>query len=118
MMKLSRLEVMPPASSSSVTRSPSSDAEIRAALLTLIGWSHDQNALARKYQFADFRDATAFMTRIAFDCEELNHHPEARMVYGTVELRLRTHDAGNVVTSLDLNLAQRIELRAKRFGVR
>jgi 4a-hydroxytetrahydrobiopterin dehydratase len=109
---------MPPASSASVVRSPSSDAEIRAALLTLIGWSHDQNALARKYQFADFRDATTFLMRIAFDCEELAHHPEIRAVYGTVEIRLRTHDAGNVVTSLDLNLAQRIELRAKRFGVR
>lgn len=107
---------MPPASSSSV--SPASDAEIRAALLTLIGWSHDQSALARKYQFADFRDATTFLMRIAFDCEELGHHPEVRAVYGTVEIRLRTHDAGNVVTSLDINLAQRIELRAKRFGVR
>lgn len=109
---------MPPASSSSVIRSPSSDAEIRAALLTLIGWSHDQGALARKYQFPDFRDAMSFLTRIAFECEDLQHHPELRIVYGTVEIRLRTHDAGNVVTSLDINLAQRIELRAKRFGVR
>ena len=109
---------MPPATSASVARSPSSDAEIRAALLTLIGWSHDQNALARKYQFADFREAMAFLVRIGFDCEDLNHHPELRVVYSTVEVRLRTHDAGNVVTSLDINLAQRMELRAKRFGVR
>ncbi|MBZ0119655.1 MAG: 4a-hydroxytetrahydrobiopterin dehydratase, partial [Sandaracinaceae bacterium] len=50
-----------------------------------------------------------FLVRIAFDAEQLGHHPEIHNVYSRVWLTLRTHDAGNRVTALDVKLARAIE---------
>ena len=48
------------------------------------------------------------MTRIAFECEAQNHHPDWSNVYKTLNIRLNTHDAGGV-TEKDFKLAQTIE---------
>lgn len=47
--------------------------------------------------------------------DELDHHPEVRLAYGALELRLRTHDAGGALTRLDAAYAARLEawLRAR-----
>ena len=50
----------------------------------------------------------SFIMRIAFEAEELDHHPELSNVYNKVGVTLRTHDANNNVTSLDIELARRI----------
>lgn len=89
-------------------RTPSSAAEIDAALAGLPGWSHADGALTRSLRFPTFRDALAFLVRVGFEAEELNHHPEIHNVYNRVTLVLRTHDAGNIVTALDIDLARRI----------
>ena len=47
------------------------------------------------------------MTRVAFDAEELNHHPDWSNVWNRVTIDLSTHDAGGI-TALDLELAKRI----------
>ena len=47
------------------------------------------------------------MTRVAFDAEELNHHPNWSNVWNRVTIDLSTHDAGGI-TALDLELARRI----------
>lgn len=44
------------------------------------------------------------MTRAALVAEKMDHHPEWRNVYKTVEVVLSTHDAGGV-TKLDVQLA-------------
>ena len=49
------------------------------------------------------------MTRVAIEAEKLNHHPLWKNVYNTVEIWLSTHDAGNVVTVKDEELAKRID---------
>ncbi len=49
------------------------------------------------------------MTRVAIEAEKAGHHPEWFNVYNRVEIRLSTHDAGNIVTEMDLNLAKRID---------
>jgi 4a-hydroxytetrahydrobiopterin dehydratase len=90
------------------SRRPLSEEELRAALSTLPGWRHEDDALVRVYEYATFRDAVAFLVRMSFEAEELAHHPELLQVYGRVELRLRTHDAGNRVTALDVALATAI----------
>ncbi len=64
-------------------------------------------ALHREVKLTDFRDAFAFMTRVAFDAEELNHHPDWSNVWNRVTIDLSTHDAGGI-TDLDLELARRI----------
>lgn len=72
-------------------------------------WEVIENKLYQKFEFADFSEAFAFMTRVALVAEKMNHHPEWRNVYNTVEIWLSTHDAGNVVTDKDRKLAEKID---------
>jgi len=83
--------------------------KIAAELVKLPGWAWEHDALAKTFEFADFRAALAFMVRAGFEAEELNHHPEWMNVYKTVAVRLSTHDAGGKVTALDVALARRFE---------
>jgi 4a-hydroxytetrahydrobiopterin dehydratase len=71
-------------------------------------WTETDNALVREFQFADFSEAFAFMTRVAMLAEAADHHPEWWNVYRTVKIRLTSHDAGNTVTAKDINLASQI----------
>jgi 4a-hydroxytetrahydrobiopterin dehydratase len=88
---------------------PLTPAEITQALPLLLGWKHEGEALTKTFKFGSFREAFSFMQRIAFDAEELNHHPDWSNVYNQVVIRLNTHDAGNKVTAKDLELAKRIQ---------
>jgi 4a-hydroxytetrahydrobiopterin dehydratase len=72
-------------------------------------WQERDNQLYRKFQFADFSEAFAFMTRVAMEAEKMNHHPLWTNVWNTVEIWLSTHDAGNVVTEKDKLLATAID---------
>jgi 4a-hydroxytetrahydrobiopterin dehydratase len=72
-------------------------------------WTEENNSLYRSFRFKDFTSAFAFMTRVAFLAEKMNHHPDWRNVYNTVEIRLNTHDAGGVVTNKDHRLAAAID---------
>ncbi|MCU0394337.1 MAG: 4a-hydroxytetrahydrobiopterin dehydratase [Chitinophagaceae bacterium] len=72
-------------------------------------WQHTDNRLYRKFQFADFSEAFAFMTRVALEAEKMNHHPLWTNVWNSVEIWLSTHDAGDVVTEKDQELARRID---------
>ncbi len=68
-------------------------------------WSNQNNQLEKTFQFKDFKSAFAFMTRVAFEAEKMNHHPEWTNVYNKVTIRLSTHDAGNIVTEKDTKLS-------------
>ena len=72
-------------------------------------WEEKNNTLYRKFQFKTFSEAFAFMTRVALAAEKMDHHPEWKNVYNTVEINLSTHDAGNIVTDKDRKLAQKID---------
>ncbi len=72
-------------------------------------WEEKNNTLYRKFQFKNFSEAFAFMTRVALEAEKMDHHPDWSNVYDTVEIRLSTHSAGNVVTDKDRKLAQKID---------
>jgi 4a-hydroxytetrahydrobiopterin dehydratase len=72
-------------------------------------WKEENNKLYRKFEFADFSAAFAFMTRVALEAEKMNHHPLWTNVWNKVEIWLSTHDAGDIVTEKDKKLAQRID---------
>lgn len=72
-------------------------------------WIEENNRLKKSFQFADFQEAFAFMTRVAFLAEAHNHHPNWSNVYNQVHIELTTHDAGNVVTERDRKLAKAID---------
>ena len=73
-------------------------------------WKDANNKLYRKFEFTDFSEAFAFMTRVALAAEKMNHHPLWTNVYNTVEIWLNTHDAGDIVTDKDRKLAAKIDL--------
>ena len=72
-------------------------------------WEEKNSSLYRKFQFKDFSEAFAFMTRVALAAEKMDHHPNWSNVYNTVEISLNTHDAGNTVTDKDRKLAKGID---------
>ena len=72
-------------------------------------WEKTNNKLYRKFGFRDFSEAFAFMTRVAIEAEKMNHHPEWKNVWNTVEIWLSTHDAGDIVTEKDEKLSKKID---------
>jgi len=73
-----------------------------------MNWTEKDSSLYRKFEFKDFNEAFAFMTRVALVAEKMDHHPKWTNVWNTVEVWLSTHDAGNVVTEKDRKLADKI----------
>jgi 4a-hydroxytetrahydrobiopterin dehydratase len=88
---------------------PLGEVKIRKALPGLPGWSLDHDALIKTFKFGGFAEALSFMTRVGFEAEALNHHPDWTNVYNRVSIRLNTHDADDKVTAKDIELAQRIQ---------
>ncbi len=72
-------------------------------------WTESNNKLHRKFQFRNFSEAFAFMTRVAMEAEKMDHHPLWTNVWNTVEIWLSTHDAGDIVTEKDRKLAAKID---------
>ena len=72
-------------------------------------WTEKNNQLYKKFEFSNFSEAFAFMTRVALIAEKMDHHPLWTNVYNKVEIWLSTHDAGNIVTEKDRKLAERID---------
>jgi 4a-hydroxytetrahydrobiopterin dehydratase len=72
-------------------------------------WIETDNKLYRKFSFADFSEAFSFMVRVAMIAEKMNHHPTWTNTYNELEFWLSTHDAGDVVTDKDKELAAAID---------
>lgn len=81
-----------------------------AALAELPGWTYDaeRGAITRRFTFADFSEAFAFMTRVALLAEKADHHPEWTNVWNRVDVLLTTHDAGGL-SQRDVDMAGAID---------
>lgn len=90
-------------------RSKLSEEQITESLNELSSWTVVENKLSRTFKFANFIEAFAFMTKVAMIAERLDHHPEWFNVYNRVEVMLTTHNAGNTITELDIELARQID---------
>ena len=87
------------------------------ALNALSAWQNvqDRDAIERHLRFNDFSAAFAFMTRVAFVAETMNHHPEWFNVWSKVHIILTSHDV-NGVSSRDIDLAREIDRLANACG--
>lgn len=74
-----------------------------------MSWKEEDNKLVQHFEFKDFSEAFAFLSRVALLAEKHNHHPEIQNTYNKVSLSLTSHDAGNKVTDRDINLAKAID---------
>lgn len=92
-------------------------AALDKALGALDGWSAaaDGASIGKTFEFRNFSEAFAFMTRAALAAEKMDHHPDWSNVYKTVQVTLNTHDRGGV-TELDIELARRMNKYAAAFG--
>jgi 4a-hydroxytetrahydrobiopterin dehydratase len=72
-------------------------------------WQNENNTLYKKFIFKDFVQAFGFISQVAILAEKANHHPKWTNVYNNVEIWLSTHDAGNIVTQKDTDLATQID---------
>ena len=91
-------------------------AERQQAFAELKSWQpcEGKDGLYRRFQFANFMDAFAFMTRVAILAEKMNHHPEWFNVYNRVDVTLTTHDAGGL-SERDVKLAQEMDKIYAKF---
>ncbi|HEY8955135.1 MULTISPECIES: 4a-hydroxytetrahydrobiopterin dehydratase [Chitinophaga] len=72
-------------------------------------WEERNKQLYRAFEFKDFRDAFAFMTKVALIAEKMDHHPNWSNIYNKVEIFLCTHDAGDIITAKDEAMAKAID---------
>jgi 4a-hydroxytetrahydrobiopterin dehydratase len=77
------------------------------------GWVEQNNSLYRKFEFANFAEAFAFMTEVARLAEEKDHHPDWSNSWNIVEINLCSHDKGRTVTERDHRLAESINAMLK-----
>lgn len=92
-----------------MARDKLSDDALADVIAGLDGWTvaEDTNAIRRTFEFRNFSEAFAFMTRVALAAEKMDHHPDWSNVYKTVVVTLSTHDRGGV-TELDIDLARKM----------
>ena len=88
---------------------PLSTKALNQALKSLEGWELVDNRLTKTFKFKNFREAVAFIVRISFHADSLDHHPILYNVYNQVQIDLTTHSVGNKVTQSDVLLAGAIE---------
>lgn len=88
--------------------------DIAKALAALPAWKRESATHIRAdFEFKDFKEAFAFMSRVAPVADAMDHHPEWSNVYNKVTIRLSTHDTADKkpgLTSLDFELARAISI--------
>ena len=85
-----------------------SEDDIEKRLLQYPDWDYYENAIHAEFEFDNFKDCFSAMSRIAFECEALNHHPDWSNVYNVLNITLSTHDSDGV-TAKDFKLAKAID---------
>ena len=71
-------------------------------------WQVVDGALHKKFEFRNFAEAFAFMTKVAAVAEQQNHHPDWSNSWNIVEISLCSHDKG-AITQRDHDLAKAID---------
>ena len=73
-----------------------------------------RGGLERGFRFRDFREAIAFVNRLADAAEEADHHPDIAVSWNAVTVRWWTHTK-RAITDRDIEMAKRTnELAAAR----
>jgi 4a-hydroxytetrahydrobiopterin dehydratase len=79
------------------------------------GWQmveNDRDAIKKHFEFKNFSEAFAFMTRVAMKAEQMDHHPEWFNVYNKVDITLTSHDC-NGLSDRDIRLARFVDSLGK-----
>ncbi|WP_413174135.1 4a-hydroxytetrahydrobiopterin dehydratase [Anabaena azotica] len=85
------------------------ETELQQALNSLPGWQIKEGKLYKEYKFNSFATALGWMVTVGVHAEIMGHHPEWSNVYSTVRVNLITHDIGNAISNLDVELGKKME---------
>ena len=91
------------------------DNDVRVRLVNHPGWAWANDALIAQFTFPTFPDAVTFVTRLAFEAEAADHHPDLRVSYKRVTVTWSTHSDGGV-TEKDFAGAAQSDRIAKAFA--
>lgn len=72
-------------------------------------WQETKHGLYKQFNFADFKQAWAFMGQVAELAEEFQHHPRWENEWSVVQIWLITHEGGKKITEKDRELAEAID---------
>ena len=85
------------------------DESAAMALVRDAGWTRDGETITKTYRCKGWKDAIAFVDRVAKAADEVNHHPDIHVEgYRTVRIVTTTH-ATKKLSDADVLLAQRID---------
>ena len=72
--------------------------EARLRIQSLPGWTVAGDAITRQFTFAGFPEAVAFIVRLGFAAEAVDHHPDLLVNYKRVTVTYSTHSEGGLTT--------------------
>jgi len=72
-------------------------------------WQETKHGLYRQFNFENFKEAWAFMVKVAAAAEERQHHPRWENEWSVVQIWLITHEGGQNITEKDHEMAQVID---------
>lgn len=72
-------------------------------------WQETKHGLYKQFNFEDFKQAFAFMTKVAALAEAHNHHPRWENEWNVVQVWLITHEGGQKITDKDHEMAAAID---------
>jgi 4a-hydroxytetrahydrobiopterin dehydratase len=87
---------------------PLSVGDTQTLLEQVPGWKLEKGAIRKEYTFGDFREAIAFVNKVADIAEKEGHHPDIMIWYRIVTLVLTTHAIGGLSIN-DFVLARKID---------
>ncbi|QKW10171.1 4a-hydroxytetrahydrobiopterin dehydratase [Streptomyces sp. NA04227] len=90
--------------------------EIEDRLAQIQGWTLVGDRISRSYVIGPHFAAAALVMHIAQVQEDLGHHSDITLGYNSVAVAVNTHSAGGAITTLDFELAERVEKLAKAHG--
>ncbi len=75
--------------------------EAEAILAFTYGWTiaGDGKKISKDFMFADFKEAMAFVNKVAEIAEGEGHHPDIFLWWNKVTLLLSTHTVGGLTTN-------------------
>jgi 4a-hydroxytetrahydrobiopterin dehydratase len=79
-------------------------------------WRKLAQALHARFRTGDFVSGLKFVTAVTEAAEAANHHPDVTLTYPFVDLKLISHDVGQL-SERDLDLARQISDIAREQGV-
>jgi ribonuclease HI len=72
-------------------------------------WQETKHGLYKQFNFENFKQAWAFMNKIADLAEEYQHHPRWENEWNVVQIWLITHEGSKKITDKDRKLAAAID---------